>query len=53
MKSYSSIDGIFYLTYFRGVILDIVVNTDDIVLFDGLKHRIAFYEDQLDREYFK
>lgn len=53
MTCYISVDGAMYLTYLNGMLLDIVIQTGDLVLFDGLKHHIALYEDHLRTDLFR
>lgn len=53
MTCYISIGEIFQLTYMNGILQSILVKSDDLVMFDGLKHQIALFEEQLDKDLFK
>ena len=40
------------LMYVEGVLHTILIDKDDTVLFDGLKHHITLYEEDLSTDYF-
>jgi hypothetical protein len=39
--------------YVDGVLHTMLIDKDDMVLFDGLKHHITLYEEDLSKEFFE
>lgn len=50
---YTDKDGRFQITYINGHLLSINIHTADIIDWDGLKHDIPFYEEDINSELFQ
>jgi len=53
MNVYISRDGSFQLVYVDGMIRGVFIQGDDRVIFDGLRHQVPFYEDELSSNFIK